>query len=129
MMDDLNVGDYIIFVTSDKYEIGRIKELRSYGAVVSYHDGETGALTNYDDIHKLSNAYTIIKTSLGGYFFNKDAKEEIESLTEPEQRIFLAAMVREKKVCMQEDAQWNSEVSLVRICRSIERKVKKALFK
>lgn len=54
-----------------------------------------------------------------------------EPLTDIEQRIFLAAMAREEKVCKEIDAEWTSElekISLVRVCREIERKVKKALF-
>lgn len=56
-----------------------------------------------------------------------------EPLTDKEQRIFLAAMGREEKVCKQVDEECRDcrepyEDSLVRVCREIERKVKKALW-
>ena len=56
-----------------------------------------------------------------------------EQLTDKEQRIFLAAMAREEKVCKQVDDECRDcreayEDSLVRICREIERKVKGALW-
>lgn len=54
-----------------------------------------------------------------------------EPLTDKEQRIFLAAMSREEKVCKEVDAETTREPyeeSLVRVCREIERKVKKALW-
>jgi len=44
-----------------------------------------------------------------------------EPLTDKEQRIFLAAMKREEKVCKQVDG-------LVRVCHEIKRKVKGALW-
>lgn len=56
-----------------------------------------------------------------------------EPLTDKEQRIFLAAMGREEKVCKQVDDECRDcrepyEDSLVRVCREIERKVKGALW-
>ena len=56
-----------------------------------------------------------------------------ESLTDKEQRIFLAAMGREEKVCKQVDAECRDcrepyEDSLVRTCHEIIRKVKGALW-
>lgn len=58
---------------------------------------------------------------------------EPEPLTDKEQRIFLAAMGREEKVCKQVDAEcryWREpyEDSLVRTCHEITRKVKGALW-
>lgn len=56
---------------------------------------------------------------------------QIEILTDKEQRIFLAAMEREEKVCKQVDKECCREPyedSLVRICREITRKVKGALW-
>ena len=53
---------------------------------------------------------------------------EIELLTDTEQRIFLKAISREREVCQKVDDEYsddNSKVSLVRVCNSIERKVKK----
>ena len=54
-----------------------------------------------------------------------------EPLTDQEQRIFLAAMGREEKVCKEVDAEMTREPyedSLVKVCREIERKVKGALW-
>lgn len=54
-----------------------------------------------------------------------------EPLTDKEQRIFLAAMGRERKVCKEVDDQYTHEpyeVLLTKVCNEIERKVKKALW-
>lgn len=54
-----------------------------------------------------------------------------EQLTDKEQRIFLAAMGREEKVCKEVDdrnCREPYEDSLVRICHKITRKVKGALW-
>ena len=58
------VGEYIIYVNGDKYEIGRIKRLCEDGAFVAYHGGETGAKTPFDCMHKLVNGYVIEQTIL-----------------------------------------------------------------
>ena len=36
---------------------------------MAYHEGETGAKTPYDCMHKLQNEYTIKDTTLGGSYF------------------------------------------------------------
>ena len=54
-----------------------------------------------------------------------------EPLTDKEQRIFLAAIGRERKVCKEVDDQFVHEpyeVLLTKVCDEIERKVKKALW-
>ena len=54
-----------------------------------------------------------------------------EPLTDKEQRIFLAAMGREEKVCKEVDAEMTREPyedSLARVCHEITRKVKGALW-
>lgn len=68
-MEGYNIGEYIIYVNGDKYEIGRIKSVHDDGCFVAYHEGETGAKTPWDCIHKLVNAYCIKETTLGGDFF------------------------------------------------------------
>jgi hypothetical protein len=53
---------------------------------------------------------------------------EIELLTDTEQRIFLKAINREREVCQKVDDEYSeddSKLSLVEVCNSIERKVKK----
>ena len=54
-----------------------------------------------------------------------------EPLTDKEQRIFLAAMGREEKVCEEVDRNYVQEPyedSLMRVCKEIKRKVKGALW-
>lgn len=54
-----------------------------------------------------------------------------EPLTDKEQRIFLAAMAREEKVCEEVDRNYVREPyedSLMSVCREIKRKVKGALW-
>lgn len=56
---------------------------------------------------------------------------DISPLTDPEQRIFLAAMGREEKICEEADRNYLHEPyadSLMALCRSIRRKVKEALW-
>ncbi len=69
--EEFEVGEYIIYQNGDKYELGRVKSLREDGAFVAYSDGETGAKTPYDHMHKLVNRYVIEKTSLGGGYFEE----------------------------------------------------------
>lgn len=69
-MSEFKVGEYIIYCNGDTYEIGRIKSLCENGAFVAYHEGETGAKTPYDLMHKIINEYTIKETTLGGEYFN-----------------------------------------------------------
>jgi len=51
---------------------------------------------------------------------------QVEPLTDTEQRIFLAAMSREEKVC-KEVCKDGDGIDLVLVCHRIERKVKKAI--
>jgi len=57
---------------------------------------------------------------------------QVEPLTDSEQRIFLAAMGREEKICKQVDEECSNltgyEDSLVRVCKEIVRKVKNTLW-
>ena len=71
-MNEFHEGEYIIYVNGDRYEIGRIKSLRPDGAFVAYHEGETGAKTSYDCMHKIQNEYTIKETALGGTYFKEE---------------------------------------------------------
>ena len=52
---------------------------------------------------------------------------DVIKLTDKEQRIFLAAMAKERVVCEKVNKQ-PGEVDMVAICNNIERKVKNALF-
>lgn len=77
-MIDFKIGEYVVYMNGDRFEIGRIKSLRKDGAFVCYHEGETAAKTPYDCMHKLLNAYCIKKSTLGGEVFNygDDAQRE-----------------------------------------------------
>lgn len=65
-MNEFKEGELIIYVNGDRYEIGKIKRLCDDGAFVWYHQGETASKTPYDCMHKLTNAFCIESTSLGG---------------------------------------------------------------
>lgn len=91
-----------------------IKELREASdSEVRYGDTEH----HYDEVMKRVEALDLAIKSL-----------DIELLTDTEQRIFLKAIRREREVCQKVDDEYpddDSKVSLVKICDSIERKVKK----
>ena len=63
---DWKPGELIIYKNGDRYEIGKIKRVTDDGAFVWYSSGETAALTPFDCMFKLINAYTITGNSLGG---------------------------------------------------------------
>lgn len=65
-MNEFKIGEYIIYVNGDKYELGRITSLKEDGAFVCYHEGYTAAKTPYCCMHKLINSYCISYTTLGG---------------------------------------------------------------
>lgn len=70
--DNFKVGQYVIYVNGEHYELGRIKSLHDDGAFVAYHSGEAGAKTPYDLMHPLVNAFVIEKTMLGGMYFENE---------------------------------------------------------
>lgn len=80
--------------------------------------GEWQAKTPLDEAYKdMIEALDLAIKALG-----------IELLTDAEQRIFLKAIQREREVCQKVDDEYSdndSRVSLVKVCNSIERKVKK----
>lgn len=64
---------------------------------------------------------------------NKLPDVKAEPLTDSEQRIFLAALGRERGICEKVDAETRDMndpevINLVRICDSIEKKVRAALW-
>ena len=65
-MYDFKEGELIIYQNGDRYEIGKIKRITDNGAFVYYSEGDTASKTPFDCMHKLTNAYTIKKTALGG---------------------------------------------------------------
>ena len=84
-----------------------------------------------DDIHRaciIMNGMHLCEEAV-----RNQPSAEPEPLTDKEQRIFLAAMSREEKVCKQVDEECRDcrepyEDSLVWVCHEIMRKVKKALW-
>ena len=70
---DWHEGEYIIYQNGNTYEIGRIKSIRNDGAFVAYHEGETGAKTPFDCMHRIRNDFTIKKTSLAWEYFDDAA--------------------------------------------------------
>lgn len=85
-----------------------------------------------DDLHT-KDPSMIWDTADVEVWVNTLSSAQPEPLTDKEQRIFLAAMAREEKVCKQVDAECRDcrepyEDSLVRICHEIIRKVKGALW-
>lgn len=100
-------------------------------AVLSAIEKVRYELQMMDDTHRAD-------IMLGGVWLVEKAirhlpSAQLEPLTDKEQRIFLAAMGREEKVCKQVDDECRDcrepyEDSLVRICHEITRKVKGALW-
>ena len=96
-------------------------------------------MTNAEAINKLNSLkdYYNDKNEDSYVGFDNDDNEaidlaikalEIELLTDTEQRIFLKAINREREVCKKVDDEYSdddSKVLLVKVCNSIERKVKK----
>ena len=65
-MEEYRVGELIIYQNGDRFEIGKVKRLTDTGAFVWYSSGDTAAKTPYEAMHKLTNAYTVTDTTLGG---------------------------------------------------------------
>lgn len=65
-MSDFKPGELIIYRNGDRYEIGKIKRITHDGAFVWYHEGDTAAKTPFDCMHKLTNAFVVKETTLGG---------------------------------------------------------------
>ena len=85
-------------------------------------------MTNAEAIKQLKKCKSFHNGSYGEAFDMAIKALEIELLTDKEQRIFLKAINREREVCQRVDDEYSdndSKISLVRVCNSIERKVKK----
>lgn len=74
-MSTWRVGEYIICQSGDRFEVGRIKSFGENGAFVCYHEGETAAKTPFDCMRKLTNAYVIKSTTIGGEVFKSEAEK------------------------------------------------------
>jgi hypothetical protein len=92
--------------------------------------------TRYDIAMLIMNNNSLIDTWLANCIddvIDEQPTIEAEPLTDKEQRIFLAAMAREEKVCKEVDEGCRNcrepyEDSLVKICHEITRKVKGVLW-
>lgn len=65
-MKNFKEGEYIIYRNGESYQIGKIKRITPDGAFVWYHEGDTASKTPHALMHKLTNGYTILETSIGG---------------------------------------------------------------
>lgn len=65
-MKDFKEGEYIIYQNGDRYELGKIKRIVNGTIFVYYTSGDTASKTPISHLHKLTNAYVIGETSLGG---------------------------------------------------------------
>lgn len=114
-MDDLVSRQAAIDAIANCTNCGDEKTLRKYVAKHSLDNGWTGGVLEAIDAIKALPA------------------AQPESLTDKEQRIFLAAMAKEEKVCKQVDEECRDcrephDDSLVGTCHEIKRKVKGALW-
>ena len=113
-------------------------------------DSCCGAHSGYEPVGDMISrqaAIDAIQEHIDGYMFCKEERltglgiaqtiieklpsAQPEPLTDKEQRIFLAAMGREEKVCDEVDRNYVREPyedSLMSVCREIKRKVKGALW-
>ena len=135
---DINVGDINKFIDGLEEIFADIRERHVDDSVCGLCEydgayiGQSGDWCNEcpgfdrDNCFKLSN-------ECRKKWIDTIVKAQPELLTDKEQRIFLAAMGREEKVCKQVDDEWRDcrepyEDSLVRTCHEITRKVKGALW-
>ena len=91
------------------------------------------AIEAVSDLYWMDERLLNFKKEIGATFDKIKAlpSAQPEPLTDKEQRIFLAAMGREEKVCEEVDRNYVREPyedSLVRVCKEIRRKVKGALW-
>lgn len=94
------------------------------------------SISRQDAIDAINKAFERVfawdgTSPLGDKVLENVPSAQPEPLTDKEQRIFLAAMGREEKVCKEVDAEMTREPyedSLVRVCHEITRKVKDALW-
>lgn len=80
---------------------------------------------------RVDGAYGYMDTKSIVDLLNDLPSVQPEPLTDKEQRIFLAAMGREEKVCEEVDRNYVREPyedSLMRVCKEIRQKVKGALW-
>ena len=117
-----------------------IKDLKMPRSCFSCPFGKKGSLIDggyFCRLQPISENVVVFAKSqyrINGEFKDKQGCPliEIETLTDKEKRIFLSAMGREEVVCKQIDVDKvddGSTLKLVPICKSIEKKVKKVLWR
>lgn len=106
-------------------------DLISRQAILKHIEKIRQGVQMMDDAHRASIVMSGMHLCEGAVW--NQPSTQPEPLTDKEQRIFLAAMGREEKVCKQVDDEYRDcmepyEDSLVRTCHEITRKVKGALW-
>lgn len=69
---DFKVGEYIVYVNGDRYELGRIKSITEDSAFVAYHDGETGAKTSFEMVKSSIEELPTAEPKVGRWFDHSD---------------------------------------------------------
>ena len=112
------------------YQLGDIVILKEFSYSEGIYTGRQAARSHVDDVPYIKDHPNV--GLLWKAWIESLPSAQPEQLTDKEQRIFLAAMGREEKVCKQVDDECRDcrepyEDSLVRVCHEIIRKVKAAL--
>lgn len=109
--------------------MNRSDDLISRKAILKHIEKTRQGALMMDDIRRAS--IIMLGMDLGEEAVRNQPSAQPEPLTDKEQRIFLAAMEREEKICEEVDRNYVREPyedSLMRVCREIRRKVKGALW-
>ncbi len=61
---DFKDGEYVLYQKGGTFQFGKIKRCLARGAFVWYHEGQTAALTPYEYLYHIDNAFVIKQTSL-----------------------------------------------------------------
>lgn len=126
----------------DCHEIGLIEEFPSAALGTNLAEVGTDLISRQAAIDSIRDMQAFEDDNGQSYLYLDEVmavftdEEELpsaqpEPLTDKEQRIFLAAMERERKICKEVDDQYVHEpyeVLLTKVCDEIERKVKKVLW-
>ena len=56
-INKFEIGEVVLYQNGERFELGVVKSIRENGYFVNYHTGDTAALTNERDLHKIANSY------------------------------------------------------------------------
>lgn len=70
-------NDIIVYNNGYEVKIGKVKRVAPNGAFVWYHSGDTAALTSFEHISPVQNAYNLSLASLGNEMPSTDALSKI----------------------------------------------------